>query len=275
MKEQEYKKLYSGTEEELKAILDAIINRNAKFSKMEIVEMLKVVVDESLRKFMESLKLVNFKGREPLLPTYASIGDVYEIGDAFFVCEGYVDKNTSKWRRLCTENDLSAYYSKEEFDEKYTQHIGLISSFVDESLYEYSEDFKNRFITKDEAESWKDESLRKIAEYSQSISSLFAWRDAEQSRVDSFIQSIDELSAFVKEMKTSQAEALSSWIIEQTALISTKLSELDSFRDELQRKLDESEDKIHFVSTEVAILSGAFEQIKRGKQQVLGERYEA
>ena len=275
MKEQEYKKLYSENEEELKNILEAIISRNSQFSKMEIVEMLRATVKEALKLFMNDLKLINFKGYNEFLPGSAKIGDVYCVDNKFYICESIDKENGAQWRRLCTEADLSAYYTKLEFDEKYVQHIGLISELVSGNLYEYSEDFKNRFITKADAQEWRDESFRRISDYVESINELLEWRASEQRRVDEYTQTIDELSAFVEEMKLSQAEILSSWISEQSCLISSKLQELDLMYADLEQRLNDSEQKLQLVSTEVAILSGAFDQIRKGKQEVLGERYEA
>jgi len=267
--------LYSKNEEELKNILEAIISRNSQFSKMEIVEMLRATVKEALKLFMNDLKLINFKGYNEFLPGSAKIGDVYCVNNKFYICESIDKEEGAQWRRLCTEDDLSAYYTKLEFDEKYVQHIGLISELVSGNLYEYSEDFKNRFITKADAQEWRDESFRRISDYVESINELLEWRASEQRRVDEYTQTIDELSAFVEEMKLSQAEILSSWISEQSNLISSKLQELDLMYADLEQRLNDSEQKLQLVSTEVAILSGAFDQIRKGKQEVLGERYEA
>lgn len=129
LKAQEYKALYSENIEELKSILEAIIARNSQFSKMEIVDMLKAAIDESLGMFLNDLKIVNYKGEADELPTDdICIGDSWNVNGGIYICEQ--NDPEIKWRRMCTENDLSAYYTKLELDEKYIQHVDIVSGLV-------------------------------------------------------------------------------------------------------------------------------------------------
>lgn len=145
-----------------------------------------------------------------------------------YLCEGFGKADGAEWRRICTEDDLSAYYTKAEFDEKYVQHVGLVSELVSGRLYEFSEGFKARFVTKAEAQEWLDESSKAISGYIESAREFAEWRESEQARADAYAQEVAALSARVEEMAESQASALSSWASGQEALISGRLQGLDA-----------------------------------------------
>ena len=272
LKRQEYMELFSGSKEELTQILEGIIYKNSQFSKAEIVEMLHATVKSALLLFYRDLKLVKFRGyiNGELPQGDVAVGDVYILNNSVYVCEK-ADKTGAKWRHLCTDEDLLLFYTKEEFDEKYFQHIELISALVSGDLYEYSEDFKNRFIKKEDAA----ELMALNQEYAERLNDLHTWRDEQQIRVDEYIAAVNELSAYVQDVSLNQNLTLSTWMIEQSGIIEAKLNELFEMQRDLEQKVDSTEEIVHRVSTEVAILSGALNAIRNGEQSVLGERYEA
>lgn len=128
-------------------------------------------------------------------------------------------------------------------------------------------------MTKDEAAAIV--SSLNIDEYNRIVSGLLDWRDEQQIRVNEYTTAIDSLSADLEALKLDKDAVISAWIASQEAIINEKLDELFNLNAELKQRLDDSESAFATLSLNVATLSGAYEQIRKGKQQVLGERYEA
>ncbi len=268
VREQEYKNLYSHTVEELRRILEAIIYRNAQLSKAELIELLRNSINSSINKFIDDLNIVNFKGYADVLPTEdVLVGDVWVVDNHMFICECN-DKNNIVWRKIYTTEDLAAYYTKVEFEHIYVEHMQLIDSMINGQLYGYSEEFKQRFISKEDAEAWKNETTKKVEKCQNYINEILNWRNDIQVRVD-------ELTEILSNIRLNQEAIVNDWIERQKQLIAEKLTELNGVYASLNNTLNKNTETVRILSTEVSILNRALSNIRNGKQQVLEERYEA
>lgn len=221
-----------------------------------------------MKKFIEELKLISYKGEQAVLPMSGfAQGNVVLVSGEMFICE---DEENGIWRKVLTNIDLNDYYTKAEFDELYAGKMQLIEDLVSGRLYEYTQDFKQNFVTKAEHETFKAEFADQLSALEENIAAFAEWKSLKEQEVEKCQEDINTLSSYVSWLSGEWRPILDAYVrndlllqisAETMALIS-KQETIDEFFERLCRKLDMFERE----ATVAQALSGT--------QAVLGIRYE-
>ena len=273
---QEFVNLFSNNAKKLSAIIDACLRRNVLFTASEIVKLLKAEVDAAISNVMDDLKIVNYKGEAGMLPvSLTRAGDTYKVDGKVYVCFDASRPGEYKWGRVVFADELSSYYTKDEFDELYVNYIKSVKDWLHHDVYEYTKDFYDRFVKKTEFEELIRRVDQSIEEYASSLASLHAWRDETQARVDEFAVDAAEKIAAMNEFLSNASGVVSDWMNENNEKIDKALADLSSRYDSLVSQLSGIRSDMHLLSNEVGILSGEITQIRHGSQELVKVEYEA
>jgi hypothetical protein len=275
IKPQEFVKFFSDNPKRLSKIIDECIAKNALFSKSEIVQLLKTEVDAAIKNLMDDLKVVNYKGTSDYLPvTNIKVGEAYNVNGKTYVCY-QSDGNTAKYGRVVFADELSSYYTKEEFDQIYVNHVKTISSWLDHDVYEYTKDFYDNFVSKSELSTVLEDINQSIHDYQSQIADLQLWKTETQERVDAFIEDAADAISGANEMLNNVSGVISDWFAEQNAFVSSSIAMMSAKYDELASRIASVDESMYLIKNEVNILSGEIMQIRHGKQELLRVEYEA
>lgn len=266
---EKYHELFTGCYDELVRVLNALIRQNSAFSKAEFVAALTQKAEEEIAKFRGSLHVLNFIGYSNNFPIEANVGDmtILNSDDCLYICVSVDELTGTRWKKVLCDGDLYAYYTKEEFDEKYVSGMELISSYVNNTLDISLERSEEIFLKKTEA----DERLSAAYEYRSAIivandfvaeqqEKVNNWYDNYQRELSALQYVPDQYEEFLEEQRGIIADslaALSAKVDNEIADFRSKVSGIQAYLDDYQAQLNR--------------LSGEYNRAVNGRQKVLDE----
>ncbi len=270
---QEYIRLFSDNAKRLTELIDSIIARNACMTKSELMALMKANVDACLRNIMEDLKVVNYRGEAEEFTPFAKIGDVYTVDGITKIC---VDRKEPYpvWRRILFADELSDYYTKEEFDALFIERMPLISGAIESGLYEYLSIFNDEFMKKEELSGWIADITEAISNYQTSIANAAAWRNQTQIEVDEYTSKVEQMQSTVSGLADEVSASVQSWMDSQQQSIDSSLAAISAKYRELNAKYYEIKDKVYDIALSCNFVLGEIIAIRNGKQELLEVSYE-
>ncbi len=268
---EKYQDLFSHCIGELELLLNALIKKNADFSKEEFILAMMKKINDTVAEFKGSLHLLNFRGSADVLNMVdAQLGDlqILDSDGGLYLCV-QSDEEDIKWRRVLCEGELDdRFYTKDEFDQKYVENTQIVSSLIDERLDFTLSQSEDIFISKAEA----DERLSSAFEYRNAIISANNFVAEQQQKVDDWKADYDEALFSIQNLPTE----VSSFLDRQQNIINDSLTNLyDRISDvisQMSGSINSSQTLLNLIQEEVAILSTAYLKAKAGQQKVLGEK---
>ena len=238
--EVEYKEFFSENEEELREILDQIVGRNTNLKKDEIADRLSSKIESIVSSIALDMNLVSYKGVASALPEDARTGVVVAASGCL-----WIKRSESEWVKICTEDMLSSFITREEFESEQLPRVEEMQSLISGQLNDLLRETIETRATKSEFNEWTNQHEVALAELSANLDLLYTWREDEQARVD-------------------------AWIEEK----SEKLEQLESGLSALTGEVQQLDEDIASQQQRVASLSAWIGQITSERQEVVSQHYE-